>query len=104
MLQVYRCVYDGTCVTARDDGCSECGRTDFDLTEISGAGKLVVWTTIHVPPTRYEDEAPYTVAMVDLDEGPLTMGRLEGGGARARGARVELTDVDSCRGPTFEPV
>jgi hypothetical protein len=42
--------------------------------------------------------------MVDLDEGPLIMGRLEGDGGRARGARVELIGVDSCRGPTFEPV
>jgi len=42
--------------------------------------------------------------MVDLDEGPLTMDRLQGDGARAMGVRVELTGIDSCRGPTFELV
>ena len=87
---------------ARGDVCPDCGRTDLEFYEVAGDGRVVVWTTIHVPPTRYADEAPYTVAIVELDAGLRTMGRLIGDSARELGAHVRLHHVDSERGPMFE--
>ena len=58
----------------RGDACPTCGRTGLEPHEVAGEGRVVVWTTIHVPPTRYAAEAPYTVVMVELDGGLRTMG------------------------------
>ena len=101
-LTAYRCRHDGQLVLARGDACPACGRTDLEPREVAANGRVVVWTTIHVPPTRYADEAPYTVVMVELDGGLRTMGRLAGTAARAQGTRVRLHHVDPMRGPMFE--
>jgi uncharacterized OB-fold protein len=37
--------------------------------EFSGKGKLLTYTRIHAAPTGFEDEAPYTIGVVDLAEG-----------------------------------
>ena len=89
---------------ARGDACPTCGRTDLEPHEIPGDGRIVVWTTIHIPPTRYAEEAPYTVAIVELEAGLRTMGRLTGDAGRELGARVRLQRVDPERGPIFEPI
>lgn len=87
---------------ARGDVCPICGRSDLEPHEIAGEGRVIVWTTIHVPPTRYADEAPYTVAIVELEGGLRTMGRLTGDAGRELGAHVRLRRVDPERGPMFE--
>ncbi|MDE2991421.1 MAG: OB-fold domain-containing protein [Chloroflexota bacterium] len=103
-LTVYRSRLDGQPVTVRGDACPMCGRPDLEPHEIPGDGRIVVWTTIHIPPARYADEAPYTVAMVELEGGVRIMGRLIGEAGRELGARVRLQCVDPERGPIFEPV
>jgi len=103
-LTVYRCRLDGQPVTVRGDACPRCGRPDLEPHGIPGDGRIVVWTTIHIPPTRYADESPYTVAMVELEGGVRIMGRLIGDAGRELGAQVRLQRVDPERGPIFEPV
>lgn len=89
---------------ARGDACPTCGRPDLEPHEIPGDGRIVVWTTIYIPPTRYAGEAPYTVVIVELDCGLRTMGRLIGNAGLELGAHVRLRRVDRERGPIFEPV
>lgn len=101
-LTVYRCRHDGQLVLARGDACPICGRSDLEPHEVAGEGRVIVWTTIHVPPSRYADEAPYTVAIVELDAGVRSMGRLIGDSARELRAKVRLHHVDPERGPVFE--
>ena len=43
---------------------------------MSGRGKVVTFTVIRYPPEGFEKEAPYVVALVDLDEGPRVIGRI----------------------------
>jgi len=48
--------------------CGECMSGDFEFFEISGKGTLHTFTKIVAAPTGFEDLAPYTVGVVDLEE------------------------------------
>ena len=41
--------------------------TDFKL---SGKGEVVTYTIIHVGPDNFEEQVPYPVAIIKLEEGP----------------------------------
>ncbi|MBU2622077.1 MAG: Zn-ribbon domain-containing OB-fold protein [Pseudomonadota bacterium] len=56
--------------------CQECAGTDLEIVELSGNGEIVTFTQTFVAPQGRECEAPYTIVMVELDEGPWTMGNL----------------------------
>jgi len=49
--------------------CGKCMSPEFELNEISGKGKLHTYTEIVAAPTGFEDVVPYTVGVVDLEEG-----------------------------------
>lgn len=58
------------------DVCPECGdeaKTEFAF---SGRGKVYSYTTVQNAPQGYADAAPYTVALVQLDEGPMVTAQL----------------------------
>ncbi len=44
--------------------------------KFSGQGEIYSFTTVHNPPEGYEENAPYTVALVKLEEGPLITAQL----------------------------
>lgn len=58
--------------------CGNCSSTDLDIAELSGRGKVQTFTTVFVPPEGREDESPYVIVLVELDEGPWIMGNLTG--------------------------
>lgn len=43
---------------------------------LSGRGTLYSFTEVHQPPDGYEGQAPYLLAMVRLEEGPLVTAQL----------------------------
>jgi hypothetical protein len=58
------------------DICPECGQEANTLFAFSGRGEVYSFTTIYDPPAGYEENAPYTVALVKLEEGPLVTAQL----------------------------
>lgn len=48
---------------------------------LSGRGEVYSFTTMYNVPQGYEDQKPYTVALVKLDEGPMVT--------------AQLTDIDT---------
>jgi len=58
--------------------CAKCGSTDLQVVELKGEGNVLTFTTIFVPPEGRESECPYTIVLVDLDEGAAIMGNLSG--------------------------
>lgn len=56
--------------------CSECTSTNLEIVEMKGTGKIVTFTVCNVTSEGRENEVPYTIAMVELDEGPWIMGNL----------------------------
>lgn len=58
---------------------------------LSGQGTVYSFTTVTEPPHGYEDQAPYVVALVRLDEGPLLSAQItDFDGEIAIGDRVEM--------------
>ena len=58
--------------------CPWCATRTFEEVESAGRGVVYSFVTAHVAVSPgYEVELPYTVATVELDEGPRLLGRVE---------------------------
>jgi uncharacterized protein len=58
------------------DVCPECGKDAKTAFAFSGRGEVYSYTTVYEPPAGYEEYAPYTVALIKLEEGPLVTAQL----------------------------
>ncbi len=58
------------------DICPECGQDAKTQYNFSGRGEVYSYTTVYDPPAGFEEQAPYTVALVKLEEGPLVTAQL----------------------------
>jgi uncharacterized OB-fold protein len=58
------------------DVCPECTKPAYEPYAFSGNGKVYSYSTVYQAPTGYEEFVPYTVALVELDEGPLVTAQL----------------------------
>lgn len=58
------------------DVCPACGQEAKTLFSFSGRGEVYSYTTVYEPPAGFEDCAPYTVALIKLEEGPLVTAQL----------------------------
>ncbi len=51
--------------------CPECWASDHDWVEASGRGSVYSWIVVHQCYSKaFEDDLPYNVAIVELEEGP----------------------------------
>ena len=58
------------------DVCPNCGGEAKTSFAFSGKGEVFSYTTIYEAPAGFDDSAPYTVALVKLEEGPLVTAQL----------------------------
>jgi uncharacterized OB-fold protein len=59
------------------DVCPYCADHETQPTfQFSGRGEVFSHTTVHNAPEGYQEQAPYTVALVKLEEGPLVTAQL----------------------------
>jgi uncharacterized protein len=58
--------------------CPRCGGADLDWREVSGRGRVYSFTHVEVSfyGPMWEPDLPYTVVLVDLEEGPRMLSRL----------------------------
>ncbi len=63
------------------DVCPECETVEQREVAFSGRGEVYSYSTVYHPPRGFEEFAPYTVALVRLEEGPMVT--------------AQLTDVDT---------
>lgn len=54
--------------------CPECMSGGFEFVEWSGKGKLWTWTRITAAPTGFENDVPYTCAVIELEGGGRLLG------------------------------
>ena len=59
--------------------CRGCLSEQIEWVETRGKGRIYSYTIIHRPPTRkFQEDVPYTVALVELDEGVRMMSNIVG--------------------------
>ena len=56
--------------------CQECTGTNLDIVEMKPFGTIKTFTAAYVAAQGREGEAPYTIVLVELEEGPWIMGNL----------------------------
>ena len=44
--------------------------------QLSGKGEVITYTIIHVGPENFEEQVPYPVAIIKMDEGPQVTGQI----------------------------
>jgi len=58
------------------DICPECGNEAKTTYTFSGRGEVYSYSTVYDPPAGYEEQAPYMVALIKLQEGPLVTAQI----------------------------
>ena len=77
-FQAYKCVGCKAVIAPPSGSCYSCGGTKMEWTKVSGKGKLVSFTVIHIAPEEFQEEAPYIIAIIELEEGTRVTARLLG--------------------------
>lgn len=71
--------------------CRGCGSRSVEVKSQPKTGRVYTYTAVHTPPPALEADAPYTIAVVELDSGGRLTGRVEADyDAVEIGAPVEL--------------
>jgi hypothetical protein len=77
-FRAFKCKSCGAVIAPPSGACYNCGGIEMEWTEVSGKGTLVSFTVIHVAPDEFKDEAPYYIAIIELEEGTRVSARLLG--------------------------
>lgn len=86
-----RCAACGKLTFPPKQHCPACWSEDMNWTELSGHGILYARTTIHAAATQFRDEVPFSVGIVDLEEGVrLVTGLIDEPGRITNDAAVSL--------------
>ncbi|WP_374723318.1 Zn-ribbon domain-containing OB-fold protein [Calidifontibacillus erzurumensis] len=85
---VHECVHCGKKFVQSKWLCPKCHHTEFEQKKISGRGKVYSFTTIHVAAKEQAHLTPYTVALVDLQDGVRITGRIK--------EKVNINDEVNC--------
>lgn len=97
-VAILRCASCGQFDAGPRELCPACHSPDMKPVTVEGDGALVSWTLVRRPPTRFQADGPYAVAVVDLDCGVRLTGRLvhvplDDADAPPLGARMRVCDT-----------
>ena len=71
-----KCKECGTVTVPPKMACRKCASPDMEIVGLKGKGKIQTFTVNNVAAEGREDEIPYIIVLVELDEGPWIMGNL----------------------------
>ena len=72
-LHIQRCRTCGQHYFPPRDFCPSCFSFDVEWTKVSGRGTLYSFTVFHRPAPGFEEDVPYNIALIDLEEGTRMM-------------------------------
>ncbi len=70
------CPHCGAKLFPPRDVCPHCGLEAKTTYTFTGTGTVVSWTTVRQAPENFDEQTPYVVALVKLDEGPMLTAQL----------------------------
>jgi uncharacterized OB-fold protein len=70
------CADCGTVLIPPRPACYACGSRDVHIEEQPRSGEIVSYTEVHKPAPAFADQAPFTVAVVELDSEARLTGRV----------------------------
>jgi uncharacterized OB-fold protein len=73
-----KCKGCGAITTPPKIVCRQCSGSDMEVVELKGSGRIKTFTTVFVASEGREEEVPYTIVIVEMDDGPWVMGNLDG--------------------------
>jgi uncharacterized OB-fold protein len=77
--------------------CDQCFSQEFKWVEVSGKGKLLTYTIIHIAPPQFQTMAPYAVGIVQLENGLKIPGMISGAAPEQLKIGMDLTiDFGTC--------
>jgi uncharacterized OB-fold protein len=86
-----KCPSCGHAIFPPRDVCPDCAMEAKTLFQFSGKGEVYSFTTIQDAPAGFEEQAPYVLAIIKLDEGPMVTAQLTDlDGPVEIGMRVEM--------------
>ena len=69
-LEGSKCLTCGTVYFPKREVCPKCrSKGKLENFKFSGKGKIYSFTKVYVPPKGFEDQVPYYLAIVELEEG-----------------------------------
>lgn len=78
-LLIQRCQDCGANQFFPQSSCRKCLSDRMEWLEASGKGVIYTYTIVHRPPTQtFDEDVPYTVALVELEEGVRMMSTIIG--------------------------
>lgn len=75
-LQGERCPACGVAIFPPRDVCPECAAEARTPADLSGKGTIYSFTMLQEAPAGFEAQAPYLLALIQLEEGPLLTAQL----------------------------
>ncbi|HEX7483271.1 MAG TPA: Zn-ribbon domain-containing OB-fold protein [Candidatus Bathyarchaeia archaeon] len=84
--------------------CDNCLSQNFEWVSISGKGELLTYTVIHIAPEQFQGLVPYTVGIVELENGLKIPGMIQKINQEQLKIGMALTlDFGTCSSPQQWP-
>jgi uncharacterized OB-fold protein len=104
-IRYLRCTRCGAGQRLLREACTACGEQTLQWRVASGAGVVYAVTeVVRAPSKALQADAPYTLVLVDLAEGPRVMGRGRAGAAIDDAVHARVDRVDGVPLIGFAPV
>ncbi len=103
-LMAGKCVKCGKIHLPPRPMCDNCFSQDFEWVSVSGKGKLVTYTVIHVAPEQFQNLTPYAVGIVQLENGLKIPGMIQDASQEQLKIGMDLNlDFGTCSTPNQWP-
>lgn len=67
-MKIFKCNSCDYASVSSKYACPECRTGKFEAEEVSPKGTVFSFTDIHIAPAEFADIAPYTIALIQLEE------------------------------------
>lgn len=104
-LTLPKCLDNGHIFFPPAPTCPECGHGNVGRIEASGRGAVYSWVIVHHTfDPEFVGQTPYTIAAVNLEEGPRLIGRIRGEASDGLAVRAVVGFENTMPCVEFEPL